>query len=186
MRLLVPILALMLILVGCGESKEEQAEKLNKQASTHYKNGEFESAIEVYKKSLETFEDATIRKKLTNIQKEVSIAKDVIEKLENLRKENENLFNALTSQEVANATEGIDSIINDLKGMEGPTDTEIKTYIINVNSKLFLIQGENMIVDTAARLGNDDYADKKMELYEKIKQFLSEMSIPPFYADLKY
>jgi len=186
MRLLVAILTLMLILVGCGESKEEQAEKLNKQASNHYKNGEFESAVEVYKKSLDLYEDSVIRKRLSDIQKEVSVAKDVLIKLDDLREANENLFNALTFQEIARATGEIDRIINDLKALEGPSDTEIKTYLLNINSELFFIQSQNLLVDTAARLGSSDDPDKKIELYKKIKQFLTEMPIPKFYEELKY
>lgn len=184
-KLVALLCCLAFILGACGNSDTKKAAELNEQAKIHYTNGDLESSITVYEKSLELKEDAEIRQMLTDITEEADAVKEVKEYIEKLNDAKMSLYQASSYDDFIETAEEIDSITEKMVRISSPSGTEINKYIGSLEGDFdfFNIKAKTglFLVETKFALPNDNETPRITELLDALDTFFEKKPLPDFY-----
>jgi DNA uptake lipoprotein len=184
MRNLIIAVSILLLLSGCGPSKEEQSDELYKQAWEHYKSGDFNSAVEVFEKSLELDESPGVRTKLSEVKNEIAFVKELSISLNKLEKLNHKLLNTVQSDDELRITDEIELLLRDFEVLNPPSGTEIIDVVLTIQTNVFDLRGYCVSFASAVLSGVGDHSERKENLYNELESFLSKNKIPDFYKQI--
>lgn len=183
--LIIVVCMILMLLSACGKSVEKEAEELNQQARTHYDNGDLESAIVVFEKSLELKEDPKVRQYLSGTKEENEAVEKVKELLEALKEDQLSLYQSSSISDFVIAGEDIEKIVDKFSRVPAPTGTHISDYLDEVkNSSDFFLIRTNVglfLIETKLSLQNDKDNSKVTDLISSLNKFLENHPLPSFY-----
>lgn len=179
------LLTCLTLLTSCGEdSKEDQAQKLNEQATSHYKSGELKSALEVYQKSLDLYEDPVIRKKKNDLNTEIEVATHTISTWNEIKRDQSNIRDSLDPTDTLSAVKKLNSDIKELELIEAPKDTRIYDFLLNAKSSLHSVKTYSLILETSLTLGMDGIIEAKNDIDKALTDFVQSNQLPTLYGGL--
>jgi tetratricopeptide (TPR) repeat protein len=138
-RLTILFLTLLVLLVGCGVSKEaklqEEISQLNDQAADYYAQGKINDALEVYNKSLDLKEDPHIRETVGNINEELKsaqVAREFYEGIYTIRKERLVSGVEVTGADMKFIIEDLRKLTKEFESIDTNNVSEITEYVSKV------------------------------------------------------
>ncbi|MFB9273676.1 hypothetical protein [Cohnella cellulosilytica] len=184
MKKIIAVLCALLLLMGCGPSKEEQSDEFYRQAGEHYKAGDFNSAVDVYEKSLELDESPGVRTKLNELKAEIAFVKNLSASLKELEKLKVRLLSTVKSEETLKIANEIELLFHELEALESPAGTEIRDLVIAIHQEGLSIRSGCVLLAASINTGIGDYVDRKKDLYDSLSKFLKRNKIPEFYKKI--
>ncbi|HEY9746129.1 MAG TPA: hypothetical protein V6C99_07930 [Oculatellaceae cyanobacterium] len=135
LRKILVVLSVLLLCIGCGNSKEKQARELASQADKYHQDNDLTSAIDVYEKSLELHEDAAVREKMRLVKQEQEAVAEAKRLLETIKNAKTSLYMPENDEQILDALKEIQKSLINLGDIEAPKGTEIYNFISTLDDK---------------------------------------------------
>lgn len=157
------ILCMSLGIIGCNSNRkvEEQIQEMREIAESYYQKGDFDNAIQVYEKILDTKESIDDRDRFTSIsneQKENEVYNSFTQSLENINSKVNNVTNSIQLAELIDTERDNINTFNEYNFSDG---TDIGKYCLKVRSDevyqgLMDTFNSDVIVNSTANKGQSD------------------------------